>query len=370
MEGDMAMTHNLAENIRKFRKDRNMTQEDLAEKLGLTLGTISKWERGSSEPELSYLMQLAQIFHVSLDALLGFSILSNNADALVDKIDKLLNEREFEAAKKECEAALLIYPNHFKVVYCVATTYAMIGVVTQDKDALKTAIKHLRHSLDLFAQNSDPTISVIEIQNTIADCYLAMKETQKGIDELKKNNVSGINDADIAINMIAFLKQDQEGLKYAQRAFSRHGSRVITVMFSLMAYYVNEREPEQGIFAANWMLDYLKLFKKDAQQIAFVDKYVAGTLLIMAFYYDVIGDWDKSLKTMREAIECAEKFDQNPCFDTKNTVFLEDIEDVCIYDSLGVDSKTALERLMDEFQLWDVTSDRFKEAFLSEMKKD
>ena len=192
------MTHHLAENIRKFRKDRGMTQEDLAEKLGLTLGTISKWERGSSEPELSYLMQLAQIFHVSLDALLGFSIISNNADSLVDKIDKLANEREFEEAKRECEAALLIYPNHFKIVYCVASTYYMIGIVMMDKDALRIAIKHFRHSLDLFAQNSDPTISVIEIQNEIAECYLALRETQKGIDELKKNNVCGINDADIA----------------------------------------------------------------------------------------------------------------------------------------------------------------------------
>ena len=71
------MVHHLAENIRKYRKDRGMTQEDLAEKLNLTLGTISKWERGSSEPELSYLMQLAQIFHISLDALIGFSIRSN-----------------------------------------------------------------------------------------------------------------------------------------------------------------------------------------------------------------------------------------------------------------------------------------------------
>ena len=35
------MVHHLAENIRKYRKDRGMTQEDLAEKLNLTLGTIS-----------------------------------------------------------------------------------------------------------------------------------------------------------------------------------------------------------------------------------------------------------------------------------------------------------------------------------------
>ena len=364
------MTHHLAENIRKFRKDRSMTQEDLAEKLGLTLGTISKWERGSSEPELSYLMQLAQIFHVSLDALLGFSIISNNADSLVDKIDKLANEREFEEAKRECEAALLIYPNHFKIVYCVASTYYMIGIVMMDKDALRIAIKHFRHSLDLFAQNSDQTISVIEIQNEIAECYLALRETQKGIDELKKNNVCGINDADIACNLIAILKQDQEGLKYAQRAFGRHSAKIITALFSLMAYYGNEKMPEQGLFAADWTMDYLRRFKKEADQVAFVDKYIASAQLIKAFYYDAMEDWEHSLQSMKEAIKCAEQFDQEPCFNSKNLVFLEGLEEVSIYDSLGVNSKTGLERLMDEFHLKNFVSERFQEAFRKEMEKE
>ena len=48
------MENKLAENIRNYRKDLGFTQEQLAERLGVTLGAVSKWERGSSEPDLSY----------------------------------------------------------------------------------------------------------------------------------------------------------------------------------------------------------------------------------------------------------------------------------------------------------------------------
>ncbi|MBQ9490049.1 MAG: helix-turn-helix transcriptional regulator [Lachnospiraceae bacterium] len=364
------MVHHLAENIRKYRKDRGMTQEDLAEKLNLTLGTISKWERGSSEPELSYLMQLAQIFHISLDALIGFSIRSNNVDILIEKIEKHEMAREFEAAIKECEAALLIYPNHFRIVYQVASTYNVIGMVLSDKEALRTAIRHFQHSIDLFAQNTDPHVSIIEIQNKIAQCYLSLKETQKGIEELKKNNICGINDADIALNMIAVLKQDSEGIKYAQKAFGEHAATIITVLFALMTYYFNEKDPEQGLYTANWTVQYLKMLKKRENEVAFVDKYIASTLLIIAIFQDSMGDWEQAKATMLEAFQCAQAFDKEPCFNTKNTIFMDEIEDGYVYDSLGITSKQGLVRMMDEFHLSDMTSEHFCEYFQRKMQEN
>ena len=49
----------LAGNIRLFRKQRRMTQEQLAEALGVTVGAVYKWEAKLSTPELKLIMQLA-----------------------------------------------------------------------------------------------------------------------------------------------------------------------------------------------------------------------------------------------------------------------------------------------------------------------
>ena len=64
------MNEALAKNIRINRKNKNMTQIDLAERLFVSPQTISKWETGASEPDCERLCLLADIFAISLDSLL------------------------------------------------------------------------------------------------------------------------------------------------------------------------------------------------------------------------------------------------------------------------------------------------------------
>lgn len=47
---------NLAENIRAFRRNLGMTQEQLAEAMGVTIGAVNKWETGASIPDVTLLM--------------------------------------------------------------------------------------------------------------------------------------------------------------------------------------------------------------------------------------------------------------------------------------------------------------------------
>ena len=68
------MKLSLSENIRSFRKQRKMTQEKLAEALGVTVGAVYKWESGQSQPELNLLVEMADFFDISVDALLGYRI--------------------------------------------------------------------------------------------------------------------------------------------------------------------------------------------------------------------------------------------------------------------------------------------------------
>lgn len=55
--------------LKKFRKETNTTQDDLATKLFVTRQAISKWEAGDSTPDLANLIKLTDIFNVSLDTL-------------------------------------------------------------------------------------------------------------------------------------------------------------------------------------------------------------------------------------------------------------------------------------------------------------
>lgn len=61
----------VGENIKELRKDKKISQQALAEKIGVSQKAIDYWERGINEPKATYIVKLADFFGVSTDFLLG-----------------------------------------------------------------------------------------------------------------------------------------------------------------------------------------------------------------------------------------------------------------------------------------------------------
>lgn len=68
----------LSEKLQKIRKENNITQEGLADKLNVSRQAVSKWESGSAYPDTEKLIQISKIFNVSLDELINDNIDRNN----------------------------------------------------------------------------------------------------------------------------------------------------------------------------------------------------------------------------------------------------------------------------------------------------
>ena len=64
----------LGEKIKKLRKENKMSQEELAEKLGVSRQSISLWETGKTQPSLDIITMLASLFETSIDMLVGNDI--------------------------------------------------------------------------------------------------------------------------------------------------------------------------------------------------------------------------------------------------------------------------------------------------------
>ena len=70
----LSTTDTLGDKVKKMREQQGWTQADLARRLELTRASVNAWEMGISIPSTRYIVELARLFHVSTDFLLGIDI--------------------------------------------------------------------------------------------------------------------------------------------------------------------------------------------------------------------------------------------------------------------------------------------------------
>ena len=81
----------IGENIRNFRKKNDLTQEALADRLGVSYQSISRWENGTTYPDLELIPAIAEVLSVTIDELLGMSQIEKEKRA-VQAFDELRRE--------------------------------------------------------------------------------------------------------------------------------------------------------------------------------------------------------------------------------------------------------------------------------------
>jgi len=104
--------------IKKLRRERDMTQEQLAEYLGITANAVSQWECDKTSPDISQLPILANLFEVTTDFLLGVDVTNNQAaiDHICKEAWNLCNSGDKTGAANIIRTALTSYPNSFKMM--------------------------------------------------------------------------------------------------------------------------------------------------------------------------------------------------------------------------------------------------------------
>jgi transcriptional regulator with XRE-family HTH domain len=129
----------IAENLKKLRKAKDITQDELAESLGVSYQSVSKWERGDCFPDISLLPCLANYFGVSTDELLGMDKICDQ-----EKIFYIFKTvHEYEEMSKYSEAISLlrdsikVYPNNYSFLSELALVLTNVSIIDDKDDILK-----------------------------------------------------------------------------------------------------------------------------------------------------------------------------------------------------------------------------------------
>ncbi len=134
------MSKIFSENFKVMRKQRNLTQEQISEAMGVSCQAVSKWETNSSYPDISLLPIIADYFGVSVDYLIGHDTSKQFED--IDKVcsiaDTLFAENRYMEAIPVLREMLIKHPGNEKLMYKLA--WALSGTINESMDNYEEAI--------------------------------------------------------------------------------------------------------------------------------------------------------------------------------------------------------------------------------------
>jgi len=312
----------IAENIRKLRKQYSFTQEQLSEALGVTVSAVYKWESGQSIPEVKTLMELADLFEVSVDTLLGYDRQNESVENRIKRIDQCIMERDYEEAVLEAEKALKKYPNRFDIVHIAACVYKVIFFEKKDEKAMEKAIELFYSAIPLLYQNKESNLCEASILSVIGIMYIAAGQEDKGVELLKENNISGSNHAFIGYTL-AMMGRCEDAKDYLYQSYMDVIRNTLDTMWGMMQVYggqKNESYKEVG----NWLLNYLDSLVIDREAVTLIDKEKATILAQMAVFAATLGNDKEAEKYINDAYQLVIKFDTQPDYTLKAIKFLKD----------------------------------------------
>jgi len=348
------MEMKLNENIRAQRKARGLTQEQLAEVLGVTVGAVHKWEAGMSTPELPLIVEMADFFDTSVDALLGYALKDNRLKAIESRLWQYHREKNREGLA-EAERALKKYPSAFVIAYAGATLYHGIGMEAKDAAMLRRALALYERARQLLPQNRDATISEQTLCSSIGGVYFALGEREEGLRILMEQNANHLYSALIGTVLANEMGRPKEALPYLSQGLVRTIHELIYLVMGYARLFASRRDPENGTALLKWGIRTLQGLKA-SNAPDYLDKVCAVFFTHLAGFQLDSGDRRASEDSLRHAIELSCRFDEAPNYSMLNLRFVQKDDD-SFYDQLGDTARQAVEsalRDIDSDALWAV----------------
>lgn len=136
------MTYDFAQKIKALRKAFDLTQEEFAERLGISSQAVSKWETGTAMPDISMFPILANFFSVTTDELLGVDISRRRerVGALIKEGDHLWRSTERAALVEHYRRAVTEFPGEDELWFQLARAlYMTKGIArTREEDLIES----------------------------------------------------------------------------------------------------------------------------------------------------------------------------------------------------------------------------------------
>lgn len=303
-----------SENLKNYRKESGLTQEKLADYLGIAFQTISKWERGETYPDITMLPEIASFFKVSVDDLLGVNRAESKKE-IEEQLyiyDNLLTDREekwelISSLKKKFsnDYRVLLRYMSYHIHYTdknecdslVQTIYENIIDNCTDDDIRICAKRHIVQHYRNLSSSEDSKISFDDVEKVLStmpymrdgkdfiSCYVYPERHPQHYDKSKEavEELLGLLDCALEHCHVWEYTQEHSGIGEGDH-YLDYNICLIETMNTIFDMFYDKN------YGRQW-------------------RYVIRNYLHLGYLYSLKGDCDHAVASFRKAAELAKELD-------------------------------------------------------------
>lgn len=301
------MTHNLGEKLRSLRKKNDLTQEQLAERLGVSFQSISKWETNAAVPDVSMFPVLANFYRVTTDELLGVDIAlaDDKIKQYGDEIYRLLGEWKLAEAVETARRACSEFPGSDNLRYLLA------HAIESAQNVIRTKEENLAEIISILSrilETSTDTDLRLGSQAMLVRAYRNSGDDEKAIEYAE--GLPGLFQTRQRQMIRMGLKKGAERAQYVRNVIGSYYDGICEGVRSLCGIWPYDEAdilpPEEQIALLDSMLAL--------QSVIFGSELLGENMNAMQYAYTKaalycrIGDSDAALDELERAVSYAEGF--------------------------------------------------------------
>lgn len=290
--------------IKKLRREREMTQEQLAEILSISPQAISRWETDMAMPDISLIAPLCNLFNVTSDELLEIDLSQKqkNIDSICGEADKYSQRGYLDEARNILENGLKTYPDNIDLIYHLMELSFWQHNSTGNCKYVDEAIKWGEHILKQSTEDHQRHGAIQILCFTYRDVgrldeAVKLAESMPFMCESRESLLSSIYSGDKAYE----AKQNEI------HSLFQHLSNSFFFLQTKLDSGKWAYTQEEYAALRDKRIAFINLFFEDGDY-GFYHTHLCDTHREQAFYYAKNNDDEKALKHLQSAAEHAIKF--------------------------------------------------------------
>ena len=238
--------------IRKYRKERGLTQEQVAGYLGVSTPAVNKWESGNSYPDITLIPALARLLRVDLNTLMCFqeNLSEQEIAAFANQVYETMHQQGFACGFAQAMEKIQEYPNCDKLICMIASVLegGLIFFRVEEKENYQQQIDALYHRL----LDSEDTAVHNTTRRMLVSRYITQQNYQQAqqlLDEIENERPLD------KIYLQAQLDIAQKNYPKAKEALERKLFSEITQVQSILLSLIDIALKEENIQQAERLAD-------------------------------------------------------------------------------------------------------------------